>query len=135
MTHSLRFQPGFRLSRRDVLVLLLGGATATGWWREAPWFSALILFTVGHFFLFCNVLRMARRYEQLWTAVFLGLAVTTLRSDTPDWGQTYGLSLLTTVILAALQLRHPSYHGVWWQRVNPDLPQWWAQKTGLQHPV
>lgn len=130
------FRPGFRLSRVDLAALVLGGGAAYGLFSEAAWLSGIILFTLGHFFLFCNVLRMARRYELLWAGTFLLLAGSTLLWAQPGWRGTYLGSACATVLLALRQLRHPAYHGIAWQRVNPNLPLWWqAQQTTRQENV
>lgn len=129
---SALFRPGFRLSKIDMLALLLGSVAAYGCWPQAAWFSGIILFTLGHFFLFCNVLRMARRYELIWTGTFLLLAGSTLLWGQPGWIPTYVGSLCATVLLALRQLRHPAYHGIAWQRINPNLPQWWQAQQAIK---
>ena len=122
-THT--FAPGFRLSAVDVVVLIAGTiasialATMTWWWGLA------VGFVLGHFFLFCNVFRMARPLELAWAAVFVVLAGGTITHETPGWMATFGISVITTICVIAIELRKPSYHGIGWQRINPNLPQWW----------
>lgn len=126
-----RFAPGFRLSGVDVLVLLLG---AWGTWyvgRELWWAGVVIAFVVGHFFLFCNVFRIPRALELIWAAVYVLLSGATLILDLPGWGVTFGFSAGLTVFLVALAMKQPSYHGVFWRRVNPKLPDWWAERAAL----
>jgi hypothetical protein len=89
------------------------------------WWGFLVAFVVAHFFLFCNVVRMARPYELAWAAVFLPLASSTMLAGAPGWPVTTAASLAVTVAVVVLQMRRPSYHGVAWQRVNPGLPTWW----------
>ncbi len=64
------FRPGFRLSLLNIAILLVGGIGALGAFttEAAIWFA--IAFVVGHFFLFCNVIRMARPSELIWATVF-----------------------------------------------------------------
>ena len=124
-----RFIPGFRLSPVDVLVLLVGGLGAGLVARELWWAGAMIAFVVGHFFLFCNVFRIARSLELIWAGAFVALAGATLLYDSPGWSATFGLSMLLSLVLLAIAMRQPSYHGVLWQRVNPQLPAWWAKQT------
>ncbi|MDD4964645.1 MAG: hypothetical protein PHI11_12090 [Gallionella sp.] len=119
------FSPGFRLSRTDLVVLWIGAIAAVGVGRIDLALGIAIAFTVGHFFLFCNVLRMARSRELIWAGVFLGLAVSTLMQGQPSWGVTFGIAFAVTVIISMVQLRHPAYHGIAWQYFNPNLPQWW----------
>ena len=86
-------------------------------------------FALGHFFLFCNVVRMARPLELAWSSVFVALAAATVALDAPGWLVTTCVSLLVTVVVVLLEVRKPSYHGVGWRRINPELPAWWAAQT------
>jgi hypothetical protein len=119
------FAPGFRLSVRDVVVLVLGAAAAAYLFTLEPWWGLTVAFVVGHFFLFCNVVRMARPLELIWAAVFLPLASATQLTGEPGWPATAGVSLVVTLVVVALQVRKPSYHGIGWQRINPGLRAWW----------
>ena len=133
MTTPAAFLPGFRISVRDVIVLIPGAAAA--WWvaRIDLSLSLAVLFTVGHFFLFCNVVRMARKLELIWTAIFLVLAVCAQLLQVPSWNQTFAICLVATCVLVATHLRSPSYHGLGWQRINPGLPEWWAENSTQFH--
>jgi hypothetical protein len=119
------FNPGFRISAIDVIVLLVGIFAAADIGALIPWFGAAIAFVVGHFFLFCNVIRMARPSELTWAVVFIALTISTVILGIPGWPISFFASLIVTVVLAALELRKPEYHGVFWRRINPGLPQWW----------
>lgn len=125
------FQPGFRLSVRDVVVIILGIAAALYLAAMEFWWGFIVAFVVAHFFLFCNVVRMARPFELTWAAVFLALACATLLTEAPGWPITTGVSLAVTVVVVVLQMRKPSYHGLGWQRINPGLRAWWeASRAG-----
>jgi hypothetical protein len=89
------------------------------------WWGFIIAFVVAHFFLFCNVVRMARPLELTCAAAFLALASATLLTEAPGWPITTGLSLAVTLVVVVLQMRNPSYHGLGWQRINPELRAWW----------
>lgn len=128
MTNRELFRPGFRLSKVDVGVLITGTLGSVLAARFEPPLGAAVAFTVAHFFLFCNVLRMARSLELIWAAFFVLLAGSAILQNIPLWSHTFAAMLVITFILAVLQLRKPSYHGVFWQRINPQLPQWWANK-------
>ena len=128
MRKTAEFRPGFRLSSFDVLVLILG----TGWsillhGMENP-LGMAVFFTVTHFFLFCNVLRMRRLYELIWAVLFVALAARSIAVNAPLWPGPVMIMLAVTAALTVLQLRQPSYHGIFWQRLNPGLPQWWAER-------
>jgi len=119
------FKPGFRFSAIDALILVAG---ALGAWIVSfriGWLGFVIAFTVGHFFLFCNVFRIARFLELIWAAIFLFLTRFTVVSGRPGWTVTTLVSLGVTVLVVRAELRRPSYHGVGWRRFNPNLPQWW----------
>jgi len=128
------FAPGFRLSVVDVLVLIGGTIAAIVLWMNVWWWGFVLTFVLAHFFLFCNVVRMARPLELVWAGVFVVLAGATVVFETPGWIVTALFSLLVTVLVVVVEIRKPSFHGVGWQRINPGLPAWWkasvAQKGG-----
>jgi hypothetical protein len=37
---------------------------------------------------------------------------------------------MMTVVLAMLETRKVFYHGILWQRLNPQLPDWFEKNTG-----
>jgi hypothetical protein len=124
------FQPGFRLSPFDVAVLVAGAVASAYATTVDRWFGAAIAFVVLHFFLFCNVLRMSRRLELVWAGVFAALAVAALSFNVLSWPAVFAASAALTAIVAAIELRRPSYHGVGWQKLNPRLPEWWQSAAG-----
>ena len=119
------FRPGFRISTRDALVVVLGAIGSSLIWPKVWWLGFTIAFGVGHFFLFCNVFRIARAQELAWTAIFLILVRSTAATGRPSWTATILLSLAATIVAVGIELRKPSYHGVGWSRVNPGLRRWW----------
>ena len=122
---AAKFAPGFRLSALDVVVLVLGFGASVFLGALFWWVGILIAFVVGHFFLFCNVFRLSRPPELVWAGVFVTAAGATIVWDVPGWMGTMVISLCMTVLVVALEMRKPSYHGVGWQRINPGLPDWW----------
>jgi hypothetical protein len=125
--NTAAFRPGFRLSVVDVIVVLIGAVCSLlldG--MENP-LGQTVLFTVAHFFLFCNVLRMRRSFELIWAALFVILASLSLSYNVPTWPSTVLIMLAVTLVLTVLQVRQPSYHGIFWQQLNPGLPQWWEE--------
>lgn len=93
------------------------------------WWAFVTAFVLTHFFLFCNVVRMARLLELAWAGVFVVLAGATVAVETPGWLVTALVSLLVTLIVVVVEMRKPSYHGVGWQRINPNLPAWWEARV------
>ncbi len=119
------FSPGFRCSTLDAVVLAVGILASFAVGRQGGWMSFVIPYVVGHVFLFCNVFRITRRLELLWAAVFVGLASLTVTSGRPGWPATIAVSFTVTVAVIGLALRRPSYHGIGWRRLNPELHSWW----------
>jgi hypothetical protein len=68
---------------------------------------------------------MRRLYELIWAVFFIILAALSIAISTPSWPSTVMIMLGLTALLSILQLRQPSYHGIFWQRINPDLVHWW----------
>lgn len=119
------FKPGFRISITDIAVVVTGFFSSIIGWQLVWWMGFAIAFVVAHFFLFCNVFRIARIPELIWAVTFLSLAGSTIVSDKPGWIGTIIASLALTFTLIAIEIQKPSYHGSGWQRWNPNLPEWW----------
>ena len=115
---------GFRFSLADAVVIAVFLAAAGGlrclgtplWW--------LLLIVAGHFFLFCNVFRIGRRFEYFWAAIlvlnvslwsFLGLLA---------WPTVLACQIPITTVLILLNIRESRYHGVFAKRLNPRLPDY-----------
>jgi hypothetical protein len=126
------FVPGFRLSVGDGLVLA-GGVVAAIVLSMFVWWQGFVVgFVVAHFFLFCNVVRMARPLEFLWSGIFVALAAATIAIDMPGWVATFVVSAVVTAIVVVLEIRKPSYHGVGWKWINPGLPARWEAQMSKQ---
>jgi hypothetical protein len=125
------FSPGFRMSVFDCVVLAVGGALASYVATIHRPIGLAFAFVVLHFFLFCNVIRMARKLELIWTGLFVVLAAGTL-SQVVTWPIVFGISLAGSLVLAIVEMRSVSYHGVGWQWINPHLPQWWAAQQSRE---
>lgn len=118
------FVPGFRCSVGDGLVLICGAVIAIALSIFVCWQGIIVGFVVSHFFLFCNVVRLSRPLELLWSGVFVAFAGATIVDGLPGWGTTFIVSGVTTVVVILLEIRKPSYHGIGWKRINPGLPIW-----------
>ena len=123
------FKPGFRIDAIDTLVLIAGGLGSAIAAQVEWWMGLTIGFAIGHFFLFCNVFRVARPLELTWAALFVVMAGSTIAVEQPGWAVTLGCSLVATLIVIVVQMRKPSYHGVAWKRINPELPRWWEARS------
>lgn len=132
---SPKFAPGFRLSALDIFVIIVTVIGSVAMLSVNVWWAFCLAFVVLHFFLFCNVFRLARPLELLWAAVFVMLAGATIVFDQPGWPVTAALSLVVTLIVVAVEMRKPSYHGIAWRQINPNLPQWWDNNSRTAHAV
>ena len=120
------FKPGFRLSKIDILAIIGGAVVAAASFPYSSVITFLVLFVVGHFFLFCNIIRMSRSSELIWSGIFLALSSASLLKGFPSWSVTVLISTLLTAILVVIETRKSSYHGVSWQKINPGLPDWFS---------
>ena len=114
----------------DVGILIAGISASVLLARFDERFGMVLLFVLTHFFLFCNVLRMSRSYELLWAVLFVLLAGSTFYFSFPLMHYTLSVMLVVTVTLSTVQIMQPSYHGVLWRQVNPNLKQWWDANEG-----
>lgn len=129
------FNPGFRFSAGDFVMLL--AAVGFAWWihDRGPWLVHVVAFVVLNFFLFCNVFRVARPAELAWSVVFVVLAGVRLRTGALTWSTIYLISSVLAAIIIAMEMRKPSYHGLGWSRINPGLKDWWLSKHPEQEPA
>ena len=108
-----------------MVVIVIGAVATIALAFQTWWWGLIVGFVLAHFFLFCNVFRMARPLELVWAAVIVVLAGGTIVQELPGWGLTVAISLGVTVVVVILEMRKSSYHGIAWQRINPDLRKWW----------
>jgi hypothetical protein len=97
------------------------------WISGSGWISLIIALSVAHFFFFCNVFRITRPSELLWAGTFILLMAITYAQELP-MSITLGCIETLAVILIAREMKKPSYHGIFWKKCNPDLPQWWQRQ-------
>ena len=124
------FSPGFRISPRDSLVLIVGTLGTLALSAQIPIGAFVVGFVVLHFFLFCNVFRIPRCPELIWAGSFVSLSASTIYTDVPGWIATFATSLALSMFLICRSLFQPDYHGVCWQRINPGLRGWWEEQVG-----
>lgn len=125
------FQPGFRISAIDGIVILVGMIASVLLWPTVWWIGFVVAFVLAHFFMFCNIFRVARPLELAWSGVFIALTYCTITVGILSWAISIGGSLLATLAVILIEMRKPSYHGILWQRINPGLPEWWAEHGGV----
>lgn len=125
MKKAFEFKPGFRISGVDAVFLLIASAGMMASWSAVPQLAFIIGYSTGHFFLFCNVFRISRVPELVWTFGFLLLAGLTMATGKPGWIWVVLLTLPLTLGIIVLEIKKPSYHGLFWRRLNPGLETWW----------
>jgi hypothetical protein len=112
---------GFRFFAIDAVVIGVLAATAMAlrqienplWW--------LVILVAGHFFLFCNIIRIRRRFELIWAGLFIANIGVWLWFGELGWIGVLCVQLPITVCLVFLELRSARYHGVLARRTNPRL--------------
>jgi hypothetical protein len=124
------FSPGFRLSKVDVIVLIVGTCLTVVLGEITWWWGLVVGYVLAHFFLFCNFIRASRPLELAWSGFFIILASGTILFNVPDWTISIAASLCATIVVVWMELRKPSYHGIGWKRINPGLREWWNSQTG-----
>lgn len=128
------FTPGFRFSAPDALVIAAllgsGGYLASS---ASVALAALVILPGAVFFCFCNVFRIRRAPELTWAACYLALTAAGLLLPWPTW-ITLAAGAAVAALLIARETAHPSYHGVGWQRWNPELPTWF-ERSQRRHPT
>lgn len=124
-----RFQPGFRFSWIDAGIVASTYFVASYAATLNVLFGLIVWIVVGHFFLFCNVFRLARDLELAWAGVFLAAIISTASYDFLSLRMAGLLVAATSILVIFLGLRRASYHGLGWQIVNPQLPSWWEAKN------
>lgn len=100
------------MSKLDIAVIMIALAGAVWLYGYSAKLSFVVLFVVAHFFLFCNIVRMSRIPELIWGAIFSPACISSMRYGFPPWYAAILLALLATVVLVTLELKKPSYHGV-----------------------
>jgi len=88
-------------------------------------FVGILPCALGHFFLFCNVFRVRRSFELVWTAVLL-LNFAIWLGVGFSWLGLLGTQTPFTLLAIAAELRSPRYHGIGARRLNPDLEAYLA---------
>ena len=124
------FRPGFRLGVFDCVVLGSGAIAAYFALTLGSLPAAIPAYVIFTFFLYCNVFRIRRTPELIWAGVFTISALISFYFGQPSWLVVFGTSIALSITLIAIEMRHPSYHGILWRSVNPRLPHWWNQNHG-----
>jgi hypothetical protein len=74
---------------------------------------------------------MSRPLELIWAVIFAALAAAAISQNLLSWPMVFAISAVVTVMVAVIEMRRPSYHGVGWQKLNPRLPEWWQSTAAM----
>jgi hypothetical protein len=123
---------GARFSALDTIVLVAAGI-GIALARDLPIVPGAMGIVVGHFLLFCNVVRMRRALELIWAIAFLGVALglPLLFREFRAEATLLAIAPLTAV-LVAIEVRSARYHGLLARRLNPRLGTWLAAQPPLR---
>ena len=120
---------GLRLSTLDACVLVVAiVATICSWSLTAGW-SALLLFVVLHFFLFCNVFRIRRKPELIWAATFLVNCYLWVYLGSASVAGIALSQVVVTILILTYEIRLPYYHGILARAINPRLDDYLAGRV------
>lgn len=112
---------GFRFSSIDAVALILFAAAVVILHRHGNSLSWIVTIVAGHFFLFCNAFRVARRRELIWAVVFVVNVALLLWLGRLDWPNVLVYQLPITVGVIAWELKARRYHGIFADRLNARL--------------
>jgi hypothetical protein len=112
---------GFRFFPTDAAVLgVLAVAAIVLRQIDNPLWWILIV-VVGHFFLFCNIVRIRRSFELLWGGLFIANIAACLWFGKLGSTGVLCVQLPITAGLVFTEFRSARYHGVLARRTNPRL--------------
>jgi len=109
---------GFRAAPWDPVVLVLAIVAVALLWRPLQPAAWLVATVVLHFFLFCNVFRVRRALELIWSGIFLANVAVFAFIGHIDGALVLLCQLPVTVAVILMEVRSPRYHGVFSRRAS-----------------
>lgn len=94
--------------------------------QQDRWLVPMPALALGHFFLFCNLFRVRRSYELLWSAAFLANAIGWKLAGVYSCWLILAVQTPFTLLAIVAEVRSPEYHGLCADRWNQHLPRWLA---------
>ncbi len=123
-----RSPPGFRFSKTDAVAIVVVAASTVALWPLILEYSLLPAIVLGHFFLFCNIFRVPRRYELWWSLFFVLNVAGWVLANRFSWLAILLTQLPITIGVIVMAMRLPNYHGVGYRWICP-------QPTDATEPV
>ena len=126
----MEFKPGFRISIIDIIFIMVMTVLAVSVSSINLYLSIIIILPCIQFFLFCNVFRIRRKNELIWATLYI---------VTGYCGYYFHINIILIVcilfsigmLLIFSEIKHPGYHGIMWQRINPNLKYWFKENVSL----
>ena len=115
---------GFRFSAADGAAIVFCAILTWSTWSPLGSLAALFPVVLGHFFLFCNIFRIPRKPELVWSSVFLVNVAVWLYLGQFAWLRVLAIQTPVTVLLIAVAVFSKDYHGIgysllpWGRRCN-----------------
>jgi len=119
---------GFRFFATDAIVVIAAAAGAILLRRmENPiwWVLAIV---VGHFFLFCNVIRMRRGFELTWSVLFILNISFWMWMENLSSTTVVACQLPITAAFVIAEMRSTRYHGIFAPCLNPRLSEYLKER-------
>jgi hypothetical protein len=123
----LSYEPkyGFRFSALDALAMVCGALVTGIGYAFVGELAFLVPYVLAHFFLFCNVFRIARNYELIWAGLFVANVCGCFAFDV-GLLTVVAIQLPITVCVIGLMLRRSDYHGIF---SKPRAERTWSTKV------
>jgi hypothetical protein len=110
--------PGFRFWWWDAFTIVACALVTWLGWRAVGRLILVLPVTLVHFFLFCNIFRVGRRYELVWTGLYLLNIAGWVFLQELNWVGVLALQTPVTIGVVVLELRSRL---IYWRRINPKL--------------
>lgn len=103
---------GFRLSAIDLAILAACVPATWGAWMLVGDHAMILPIVLGHFFLFCNVFRIPRKPELIWSGVFTLNVAAWIVADAFSWPRVLAIQTPVTVMVVLAAMLRNDYHGL-----------------------
>lgn len=123
------FQPGIRIGRYDAEVLIVGVLVCVFALHVSPALMWIGFYVLVQFALFCNVFRVPLWLELAWASVFVyAFSSAHFPLDEHEAWRLGSALVVSGVVAIVVAIRLPLYHGIYWEKLNPRLPERWAER-------
>jgi hypothetical protein len=110
---------GMRFFLQDGIVIAITILITWYFWKNWNTLVLMLPVVLGHFFLFCNIFRIHRKYELIWASLFvINCLFWVVLMSNFSWIAILLTQSPMTLILILLGIRHPTYHGIFANQLN-----------------